>query len=59
MEFFKKHTGLAMTLKILFSLLLLGGGGILWMFGGVIIAFEFIQQTALFTVWTLLMLSGI
>ena len=59
MEFFKRHTGLALTLKILFSLLLLGGGGILWMFGGVIIAFEFIQQTALFTVWTLLLLSGV
>lgn len=45
-------------LKIFTTLLLLGGGFVLWAFGMLVIAFDFIKQTAMGIVWTLLLLAG-
>ena len=59
MDFFKKHTRLAVTLKIFLSLLLIGGGVLLWLCGLAVILFGFIQQMALWIVWTLLLLTGV
>ena len=45
-------------LRIFTTLLLLGGGFVLWAFGMMVIAFDFIKQTAMGIVWTLLLLAG-